>query len=97
MIQHSFDVAGNDAHVTIVGVCMGPDQLMPLAALQKELSAKFVLYYRKSDFSASIEALASGLLVPHALVTGEVSLEDLPERFASLKQPTHDCKVMVRP
>ena len=97
MIQHSFDVAGNDAHVTVVGVCMAADQLMPLTALTKELSTKFVLYYRKSDFSASIDALATGLLAPHTLVTGEVSLEDLPERFASLKQPTHDCKVMVRP
>lgn len=97
MIQHAFDVAGNDAHVTIVGVCMAPDQLMPLTALQKELRSQFVLYYRKSDFAASIAALSSGRIQPHALVTGEVSLEALPERFASLKQPTHDCKVMVRP
>ena len=97
MIQHAFEVAGNDAHVTIVGVCMAPDQLMPLAALQKELRSQFVLYYRKSDFAASIAALTSGMLAPHDMVTGEVSLDALPERFASLKHPTHDCKVMVRP
>jgi 2-desacetyl-2-hydroxyethyl bacteriochlorophyllide A dehydrogenase len=97
MIQHAFDVAAIDAAVTIVGVCMTADELMPLTALQKELSAQFVLYYRKSDFTASINALASGALDAHALVTGSVSIDELPDRFQSLKSPTHDCKVMLEP
>ncbi len=97
MIQHAFDVAAIDAAVTIVGVCISQDQLVPLTALQKELNAQFVLYYRKQDFTASIDALTSGVLVPDALITGSVSLADLPQRFQSLKQPTTDCKVMVEP
>ncbi len=97
MIQHAFDVAAVDAAVTIVGVCMTADQMMPLTALQKELAAQFVLYYRKSDFVASIAALADGSLQPHALVTGAVTLDELPNRFQSLKAPSHDCKVMLEP
>ena len=97
MIQHAFEVAAIDAAVTIVGVCMTADEITPLAALQKELAAKFVLYYRKSDFAASIAALASGALRPNALITGSISLDELPDRFQSLKSPTHDCKVMLEP
>ncbi len=97
MIQHAFDVAAIDAAVTIVGVCMTPDEMVPLTALQKELAAQFVLYYRKSDFTASIRALTHEAMRPDVLVTGSVSLDELPERFQSLKHPTYDCKVMVEP
>jgi len=97
MIQHAMDVAAPDAHVTVVGVCMTTDQIVPLIGLQKELAAKFVLYYRKADFAATIAALAEGRLAPHVLVTGTTGIDALPERFQALKQPTEDCKVILEP
>jgi (R,R)-butanediol dehydrogenase/meso-butanediol dehydrogenase/diacetyl reductase len=97
MIQHATDVAAIDGHVTVVGVCMVPDQLAPLAALQKELSTQFVLYYRRHDFEATIAALDAGSLDPHPLVTGEVAFDAFADRFASLGAPTTDCKVLLRP
>ena len=97
MIQHAMDVAGPDARVTVVGVCMTDDQITPLVPLQKELSAQFVLYYRKADFTATIDALTAGELRPEVLVTGTIGLDELPDRFASLKHPTTDCKVIVTP
>lgn len=97
MIQHAMDVAAPDAQVTVVGVCMTTDEITPLVGLQKELLAKFVLYYRKADFTATIAALSEGLLDPHAMVTGTTSIEALPDRFQSLKQPTEDCKVILEP
>ena len=97
MIQHSMDVAAVDARVTVVGVCIGPDDFMPLVGLQKELLTKFVLYYRKADFTATIAALASGALDPRPMVTGTTSFEDLPDRFEALKNPVDDCKVILEP
>ncbi|MSO37479.1 MAG: alcohol dehydrogenase [Acidimicrobiia bacterium] len=97
MIQHSMDVAAVDAQVTVVGVCIGSDEIMPLVGLQKELLAKFVLYYRKSDFTATIAALANGVLNPQAMVTGTTTFDDLPDRFEALKHPVDDCKVILEP
>lgn len=97
MIQHAIDVAGPDATVTVVGVCMSADEIMPLTALFKELTTRFVLYYRMQDFTATIDALARGDLDPHVLVTGTTDLGGLPDVFESLKHPVDDCKVMVTP
>jgi (R,R)-butanediol dehydrogenase/meso-butanediol dehydrogenase/diacetyl reductase len=97
LIQQAIDVAGPDACVTVVGVCMSTDEIMPLTALFKELTARFVLYYRTHDFAATIDALSRGVLDPHPLVTGAVGLAGLPERFDALKHPVDDCKVMVEP
>jgi len=97
MIQHANDVAGPDATVTVVGVCMSTDEVMPLTALFKELTTRYVLYYRVQDFTATIEALARGDLDPHVLVTGTTDLRGLPAVFESLKHPVDDCKVMVTP
>ncbi len=97
LIQHAFDVAATDAHVTVVGVCMVPDAISPLVALNKELSVQYVLYYRRADFDASIAALAAGSLDASALVTGTVGFEAFADRFAGLAQPTTDCKVLLTP
>jgi (R,R)-butanediol dehydrogenase/meso-butanediol dehydrogenase/diacetyl reductase len=97
MIQHAMDVAAPDACVTVVGVCMGADEVVPLTALYKELTARFVLYYRMQDFAATIDALTRGVLDPHELVTGTTDLAGLPERFDALKHPVEDCKVIVEP
>lgn len=97
MIQHAADVAAIDAHVTVVGVCIPPDQLTPFTALSKELSLQFVLYYSRASFGAAIEALAHEALDPTPLVTARITLDDLPRAFDALKHPTTDCKVIVHP
>jgi threonine dehydrogenase-like Zn-dependent dehydrogenase len=97
MIQHCFDVAAIDAHVTVVGVCIPPDSFTPFSGLSKELSVQFVLYYTRASFAATIDALAHDTLDPTPLVTGTVSLDELPDRFDTLKHPSTDCKVICEP
>jgi (R,R)-butanediol dehydrogenase/meso-butanediol dehydrogenase/diacetyl reductase len=97
MIQHAMDVAGVDARVTVVGVCMGQDEILPITALFKELATQYVLYYRTADFGATIRELASGALDPAPLFTGTTTMDELPERFESLKHPSFDCKVVLEP
>ena len=97
MIQHAADVAAIDAHVTVVGVCIPPDQLTPFTALSKELSLQFVLYYSRASFAATLEALAHEALDPTPLVTARITLDELPHAFDALKHPTTDCKVIVHP
>lgn len=97
LIQHCVDVADFDARITVVGVCMTDDSIFPLAALTKEVAMQFVLYYTTTDFSDTIRLIDDGRLDPTPLLTDEIGLEQLPERFEALRQPTTDCKVIVRP
>lgn len=97
LIQHAADVAAVDGHVTVVGACVQPDQIIPTTALAKELTLQFVLYYRNRDFRTTIDAMSSGQLDPLPLVTDQISLEALPGRFRALMEPTTEAKVLVSP
>ena len=96
-LQHAADVAGPEALVTVVGVCLQPDTVTPLVALTKELTMRFVLYYLRSDFERTLAALAREALDPGDLVTDDIGLEDLPARFEALRHPTTEGKVLVHP
>jgi (R,R)-butanediol dehydrogenase/meso-butanediol dehydrogenase/diacetyl reductase len=97
LIQHAFDVAGPECLVTVVGVCIPPDEITPLVALQKELTMRFVLYYRESDFARTMRAVDAEALDPGPLVTDRIGLDELPARFDALRAPTTECKVLVQP
>jgi (R,R)-butanediol dehydrogenase/meso-butanediol dehydrogenase/diacetyl reductase len=97
LIQHALDVAGPESRVTIVGVCMFPDEVVPFTALQKELTMRFVLYYREADFARTLAALDADALDAAALVTDRIGLDELPARFEALKHPTTECKVLIQP
>lgn len=97
MIQHATDVVATDGRVVIAGVCMQPDTLMPLVGMQKELDLRFAFYYRTNDYLVTIDMIDSGRLDPLPLVTDEISLDDVPERFEALKSPNTEGKVLIRP
>jgi (R,R)-butanediol dehydrogenase/meso-butanediol dehydrogenase/diacetyl reductase len=97
MIQHAVDVAAVDATVVIAGVCMASDSLLPITPMTKELDLRFAFYYRARDYRTSISMIDRERIDPLPLVTAEVSLDELPDRFQQLKSPSDDCKVLIRP
>jgi (R,R)-butanediol dehydrogenase/meso-butanediol dehydrogenase/diacetyl reductase len=97
MIQHAVDLAAIDATVVIAGVCMAPDSLLPIVAMTKELDVRFAFYYRARDYDTTISMIDRERIDPLPLVTAEVTLDELPERFQRLKSPSDDCKVLIRP
>ena len=97
LIQHATEVVAVDGRVAVVGVCMTADQLVPLVPMAKELDLRFAFYYTADEFSLTIDAIHRQRLDPTPLLTGEVDLDGLPERFEALKQPGADCKVVIRP
>lgn len=97
LIQHAADVAGREALVTVAGVCIGADSWTPMTAIAKELTLRFVVYYRVDDFHRTIALLADGSLDPSLLVTDQIGLDELPARFEALKHPTTECKVLIHP
>lgn len=97
VIQQATEIAAPDGHLTLVGACTAPDTFSPIVATSKELTLRFVVYYRRRDFSQTLAFLSAGRLDPRPLVTGHVGLDELPGRFAGLMGPTSDCKVLVHP
>lgn len=97
MIQHATDVVATDGRVVIAGVCMQPDTLMPLVGMQKEIDLRFAFYYRTNDYLVTIDMIDNGRLDPLPLVTEQIALDEVPERFEALKSPDSGGKVLIRP
>lgn len=81
--------------VVVIGVCMEPDQIMPLHCIFKEVSIDFTLAYTRADFEETIAALASGKINADPMVTDIIGLEQVPATFEALRKPTTQAKVLI--
>jgi threonine dehydrogenase-like Zn-dependent dehydrogenase len=81
--------------IVVVGVCMEPDQIMPLYCCFKEVSIDFVLAYTRAEFEETIAALAASTLDAEALVTDVIGLDQVPAAFEALRKPTTQAKVLI--
>lgn len=97
LLQHAVDVAAVDATITVAGVCVSPDQVVPWSFMAKETDVRFAFYYTAQEFKTVIDMIDRGRIDPLPLVTDEIPLDDVPDRFEALKQPSDQCKVLIRP
>ncbi len=98
MIATAIRATALHGRIVVAGACQKPDTFIPMYAFMKELSIRFSIYYRRQDFAYTIAMLEAGRIDPRPLITGRVTLADLPEAFESLKQGANDhCKVLVEP
>jgi (R,R)-butanediol dehydrogenase/meso-butanediol dehydrogenase/diacetyl reductase len=97
VIQSIFEMAPPRSRVVIAGVCMKPDQIVPVTAMMKELRVQFVAYYRRADFAHTLAMLRAGRIQPGPMITDLIGLDELPAAFEALRRPSTQCKVIVRP
>jgi len=83
--------------VTVVGVCMEPDQILPFFAIAKELTLHFALAYGVDEFAGALRALAEGDIDVSAMITGTVDLDGVPGAFEALARPDEHVKIVVEP
>jgi threonine dehydrogenase-like Zn-dependent dehydrogenase len=81
--------------ITVVGVCMEPDEIQPIQCILREVDVNFVLGYDPTDFDETIDALASGKIKPQPMVTDVIAVEQVPEMFQTLRHPGNHAKVLV--
>jgi (R,R)-butanediol dehydrogenase/meso-butanediol dehydrogenase/diacetyl reductase len=74
---------------------MQSDILVPVLAVLKELSFDFVLGYSQQEFQLTIDMLGQGRIRGEPMLTDSIGLEELPDAFEALKQPTSQCKVVL--
>jgi (R,R)-butanediol dehydrogenase/meso-butanediol dehydrogenase/diacetyl reductase len=83
--------------IVLLGLCTTPDSFVPFHAIRKEVKFIASAFFNMREYEASLDMLDGGHAPARALVTDTVPLSTLPTVFESLRQRTHQCKVMVRP
>lgn len=96
LIQQAVEMAPRHCKIVGVGVCEQPDTFMPFLALVKELQMQFAIAYTRDDFETVIAMLAQGRIDASPMVTDIISLDDMPDAFEALRNPSHQCKVLTR-
>jgi (R,R)-butanediol dehydrogenase/meso-butanediol dehydrogenase/diacetyl reductase len=84
-------------HVVIAGVCTKPDPYVPIAAVVKELTMDFVVYYTRREFFAVADALGSDAVDAAAFVTKRVELAEADDAFTELIEAKDQRKILVLP
>ena len=93
-LQQAMNLVARRGRVVVVGVCMPEDRIRPMTGINKHLTLQFVLGYTPEEYRETLEALGTGRVDPSVLVTRTVTLDELPDAFRSLSDPT-DCKVVL--
>lgn len=93
--------AAQFGRIISLGFCTSPDPVIPGMASYKCVAMQFAVGYSMKEFLYIAEMLdrdrihGGGHVDPKAIVTGQVSLSDLPETFARLRGPNEETKVHV--
>ena len=91
------DYAPINGWLVTFGLCMQPDTTLPVKAISKELSVKYVYMYEKRDFELTLEMLDRGRIDISPMINGVVGFDDFSAAFEGLKTPSDQCKVLLDP
>ena len=89
--------APQNSKLVVVGVCLQKDSFRPLIAINKEISMQFVLGWSMEEFSESLNKITSGEIDASALITKQITLDQVSDTFKELSSPNEDAKVLVKP
>lgn len=101
MLSKAVMHAAQFGRIISLGFCTSPDPIIPGMASYKCVSMQFAVGYSMKEFIYIAEMLdrdrihGGGHVDPKAIVTGQVSLADLPEAFQRLRGPNEETKVHV--
>jgi len=97
VIDSIIDSAPLFSRVVVVGVCVGPDQITPAMAINKEIDLRFVIAYSPLEFRDALHMLAEGKVDPRPLITGTVGLDGVAGAFDDLGDPERHAKILIDP
>jgi threonine dehydrogenase-like Zn-dependent dehydrogenase len=97
VIDSIIDGAPLFSRVVVVGVCVGPDQITPAMAINKEIDLRFVIGYTPPEFREALHMLADGKVDPRPLITATVGLDGVEGAFDALADPEAHAKILIDP
>jgi (R,R)-butanediol dehydrogenase/meso-butanediol dehydrogenase/diacetyl reductase len=83
--------------IVISGACERPFSVEPIAGLLDELTYRFSVAYRPSDFLAVIDAFATGAIDPTKLLGPTVALDRIGDAFEMVRTASAEGRVLVSP
>ena len=97
LLAQALQRVGAGGTVISLGYCFQPDALIPALACNKEARVLFPKLYSRREFEFAIDVLDRGAAAPRAMVTSTIGLQQLPQKFESLRRAPADCKVLIDP
>lgn len=82
-------------NVVSLGFCTGPDPVMPSIASYKCATLQFYVGYGMRDFFYCADQMDKGHTDPKAVLSCDISLDELPAMFQTLRGPNEETKVHV--
>jgi (R,R)-butanediol dehydrogenase/meso-butanediol dehydrogenase/diacetyl reductase len=84
--------------IILAGGAFKPDTFLPVMGMVKEVSLRFCVYYRRSEWAHTIKMLAQGRIDPSPLISEQVGLDRFAETFADVqRRPGDHLKVILDP
>lgn len=97
MIDRSISCVKRGGLIVVLGICMAPDPISTFPAVLNEVTIRFSFVAEKREYEICLDALASGSVEPRAMVSGTIGLDEVPQRFESLRSDKQAIKVMIDP
>lgn len=97
MIDRIMQESPRDTRILVVGVCMPQDHILPIVGVTRELSIQFAFGYTPEEFESTHRAIAAGAWELAPMITGRVSIDEVPAAFDALGDPDRHAKIIVEP
>jgi (R,R)-butanediol dehydrogenase / meso-butanediol dehydrogenase / diacetyl reductase len=97
LIEQAVCQVRNRGTILLLGLCTRPDTLNTFAMLCKEVRLITSAFFTRGEYEAALDALDAGAAEPRLLVTDTISLAETPDVFETLRNRTHQCKVLIAP
>ncbi len=85
------------SRVVVAGVCLEPDTIRPVLAINKEIDLRFVVGYTPLEFRDTLHMLAEGKVNAAPIATGTVGLAGIEAAFDALADPGKHAKIIIDP
>jgi len=85
------------SRIVVVGVCMVPDTIRPVIAINKEVDLRFAVGYTPLEFRDTLHLLAHGKVDATPMLTGTVGLPGVDAAFDALARPEVHAKILIDP
>jgi threonine dehydrogenase-like Zn-dependent dehydrogenase len=95
MLSKSVQHVAQFGKIVSLGFCTAPDPLVPAMGSYKCASIQFAVGYSMREFIYIADQFDQGHVDPHAIVTREIALTELPAMMERLRAPHVETKVHV--
>jgi threonine dehydrogenase-like Zn-dependent dehydrogenase len=97
LLAQIVEAVPSHTRLVVVGVCASTDSFVPVRAIERELTVRFVFAYRPEEFAHALHLIAEGIVDVTPWITGTCDLDGVADAFGQLRVPDHHCKIVVTP